>query len=106
MREAFNTIPLHKNEEKRRFEIEVDGSFAFIDYKETDSQIALVHTETEPALAGKGAASAVVEKTLIYIEQSKKTVLPYCSYVFTFIKKHPQWKRIVNERFEDYNKLY
>lgn len=105
MKPEFETIPLVKNEEKKRFEIEVNGHYAFINYGETNTEIALVHTETEPELAGTGAASAVVEKTLKFIENSGKTLLPFCPYVFAFIKRHPEWKRIVDKNFSGYNSL-
>ena len=48
MKPDFEAIPLVKNEEKKRFEILVDGYFAFINYGDYGSQIALVHTEAEP----------------------------------------------------------
>lgn len=105
MKSELENIPLVKNEEKKRFEIELNNHFAFIDYKETSQQIALIHTEAEPQLAGTGAAAAVVEKTLIHIEESGKKLLPFCPYVFAFIKKNPEWKRIVDQRFEGYDKL-
>lgn len=105
MKPEFENIPLIKNEEKKRFEIEYNGHFAFIDCKEMSRQIALIHTEAEPELAGTGAAAAVVEKTLMYIENSGKKLLPFCPYVFAFIKKYPEWKRIVDEKFEGYNQL-
>ncbi|MFZ4931058.1 GNAT family N-acetyltransferase [Chryseobacterium sp. Mn2064] len=103
MKSEFENIPLVKAE--KRFEIEFNGHYAFIDYRETTHQIALIHTEAEPELAGTGAAAAVVEKTLNYIEESNKKLLPFCPYVFAFIKKHSEWKRIVDEKFEGYDKL-
>ncbi|MBB6368983.1 GNAT family N-acetyltransferase [Chryseobacterium shigense] len=103
MKPEFENIPLVKA--GKRFEIETDGHFAFIDYREMGQQIALVHTETDPELAGTGAATAVVEKTLAYIEENGKKLLPFCPYVFAYIKRHPEWKRIVDERFEGYDKL-
>ncbi len=105
MKPEFENIPLVKNEDKKRFEIESDNHLAFIDYKESSHQIALTHTEAEPELAGTGAAAAVVEKTLTYIRKSGKKLLPFCPYVFAFIKKHPEWKRIVDESFEGYSNL-
>lgn len=105
MKPEFENIPLVKNEAKKRFEIEVDGHYAFINYGETGSQVALVHTEAEPELAGTGAAAAVVEKTLNYIENEGKKLLPFCPYVFAYIKKHPEWKRIVDPRFGGYDKI-
>lgn len=105
MKEEYKDIPLYKNEEKKRFEIEIDGHYAFINYGEFGNQIALVHTETDPELSGKGAASAVVEKTLHYLENNNKSLLPFCPYVFAYIKKHTEWKRIVSPRFNGYDNL-
>ena len=105
MKPEFENIALVKNENKGRFEIDVNGHFAFIDFKEKENSIALVHTEAEPELAGTGAAAAVVEKTLFYIEKSGKKLLPFCPYVFAYIKKHPEWKRIVDENFPTFNEL-
>jgi predicted GNAT family acetyltransferase len=105
MKTKYIPIPLHKNEEKNRFEMRIDGSDAIINYKETPHYIALIHTEVDTALNGKGAASAVVEKTLEHISQTAKTLLPYCPYVFAYIQKHPEWKRIVDPQFEGYDKL-
>lgn len=105
MKTEYLDIPLVKNEEKKRFEIEIDGHYAFIDYKEPGNDIALVHTETDPELAGKGAASAVVEKTLHYLDDNNIKVHPFCPYVFAYIKKNPEWKRLVNPNFNGYEKL-
>ncbi|KRD58749.1 acetyltransferase [Flavobacterium sp. Root935] len=105
MKPIYNAISLVKNEEKKRFEIEVDGHYAFINYGEFGNQIALVHTETEPELAGKGTATAVIEKTLIYLENNAIQLLPFCPLVFAYIKAHPEWKRIVSKKFKGYDEL-
>lgn len=105
MKEQFIALALVKNEDKDRFEINMDGHFAFIDYKERGNQISLIHTETEQELAGTGAAKAVVEKTLHWIEEHNKSLLPFCPYVFGYIKRNPEWKRIVDKRFKAYDKL-
>lgn len=105
MKSEYLNIPLIKNEDKKRFEIEIDGHYAFIDYKEPGDKIALIHTETDPELKGKGAAAAVVEKTLHYLDDNKIVLLPFCPYVFAYIKKHPEWKRIVSPKFKGYDQL-
>lgn len=105
MKTEFDSLRLNKNEDKKRFELNINGYFAFINYKETETQISLIHTETDPELQGQGAAAAVVEKTLNYIKESGKKLLPYCPYVFAFIKKHPEWKTIVDPTFPTYNNL-
>ena len=105
MKEQFINLPVTKNEENNRFELDVDGHIAFIDYKETSSTIALIHTEAPTELAGSGAASALVEKTLHQIKVSGKKVSPYCPYVFAYIKKHPEWKELVSPRFPKYDEI-
>ncbi|MDO5655978.1 MAG: GNAT family N-acetyltransferase [Flavobacteriaceae bacterium] len=105
MKPEFEIIPLVNNEEKRRFELAYNGHTAFINYGVYGDKIALVHTEAPKELQGTGAAQALVEKTLMYIEENNQTVLPYCPYVFGFIKKNPEWKRVVNERFMGFDQL-
>ena len=107
MKPEFEELTLVKDEAKKRFYIEVDGHLAFInyDYAEGEHQIALIHTEAEPELQGTGAAAAVVEKTLQYIKENGKKLLPFCPYIFAYIKKHPEWKAIVDETFAGYDQL-
>nr|WP_294938497.1 GNAT family N-acetyltransferase [uncultured Flavobacterium sp.] len=103
MKPEYLEIPLIKNEEKHQFEITVDGHKAFIVYKERPKAITLIHTETEPELEGKGAATAVIEKTLAYIDAYDLKLIPLCPMVFAYIKKHPEWKRLVDENFKGFD---
>ncbi|WP_270089129.1 GNAT family N-acetyltransferase [Sphingobacterium sp. SYP-B4668] len=105
MKPLFESIPLVINEGKKRFEIQIQGNYAFINFSIFGTQIALRHTETDPELAGTGAASAIVEKTLHYIEDQQLKLLPFCPFVFAYIKRHAEWKRIVSAKFKDYDKL-
>ncbi|WP_027377912.1 GNAT family N-acetyltransferase [Kaistella palustris] len=105
MKPEFESLPLVNNDKKKRFEMEFNGHLAFINYGDFGNEIALVHTEAEPELQGTGAATAVVEKTLEYIESQGKKLLPFCPYVFAYIKKHPAWKRIVDPHFKGYDSL-
>ncbi|UOK41822.1 MULTISPECIES: GNAT family N-acetyltransferase [Flavobacterium] len=103
MKPEYLEITLVKNEEKHQFEITVDGHKAFIVYKEKPHVIKLIHTETEPELEGKGAGTAVIEKTLTYIEDNDYKLVPLCPFVFAYIKRHPEWKRIVDEHFKGFD---
>lgn len=105
MNPEYYSIPLIRNDEKKRFEINVDDHFAFIDFSQTAKTIALNHTEVEPELAGKGAATAVIEKTLQYIEDNQLELLPFCPMVFAYIKRHPEWKRVVSHRFKGFDTI-
>jgi predicted GNAT family acetyltransferase len=101
MKPEFEFLEVVKNEVKSRFELKVDGHIAFIDYKEKPGVILLVHTESPLELEGRGVAKALVEKTLRYLEENNYLLEPLCPYVFTYIKKHPEWIRIVSEEFKE-----
>lgn len=100
MKDEYLDIPLIKNEAKHQFEISIDEHKALITYKESANVITLIHTEVAPELEGKGAATAVIEKTLDYIEKDHYKLIPLCPLVFAYIKRHPEWKRIVDESFK------
>jgi len=91
----FADIELKNNEAIHNFELFVDGQRAFIDYKIKDSKIYLIHTEVPAELQGMGVAEALVEKAFNYIEQHQLKMVPLCSYVQLFLKRHPGWNRLV-----------
>lgn len=102
MKPEFENIPLIKNENEHQFEITVENHKALIAYKERPGVITLIHTGVESELEGKGAATAVIEKTLDYLEQNNYKLIPLCPLVFAYIKRHPEWKRIVDENFKGF----
>lgn len=94
---AYEENTLHLNEAKHRFEIEVNDNIAFIEYKQKGNTVYLVHTETPPELEGKGVASALVEKTLHYLDEQNLKLVPLCSFVQAYLQRHPQWNRLLTE---------
>lgn len=97
MKKEYKNLELIKNESNRHFEMKVGENLAFIKYNKRGNKMALIHTDVEPALKGKGAATAIVEKTLDYIEKNNFKLIPICPFVAAYIKRHPEWKRIVAE---------
>ena len=105
MKEEFLALEVIKNDETNRFELTVDGYIAFIDFRQQDQIIKLIHTEVPEELGGRGVAAALVEKTLVYLETNNYSLYPYCPYVFAYIKKHPEWKRMVDPTFPKFEDL-
>ncbi|OJW18002.1 GNAT family N-acetyltransferase [Mucilaginibacter sp. 44-25] len=91
----FEDIELVNNEAIHNFELMVDGHRSFIDYQVRGEKIYLIHTEVPEVLQGRGVAEALVEKAFTYIESKGQKVVPLCAYVQIFLKKHPEWNRIV-----------
>ena len=83
------------NESKKRFELEVEGYVAFIDYIKKNNKIFLVHTEVPEELKGKGVAARIVKLALEEIERRQAQLVPICPYVRSYLKRHPEWNRLV-----------
>lgn len=74
----------------RRFESETGGHVAVLDYERADGEIALTHTFVPPELRGRGLAERLVRAALDFARREKLRVNPVCSYVATFLQRHPE----------------
>lgn len=91
----YENLPLTDNKAIHNFEMFVDGIKAFIDYRLKEGKVFLIHTEVPHQLEGKGVAAALVEKTFKYIEENHLKMVPICAYIKAYLKRHPDWERIV-----------
>lgn len=91
----YQDIPLINNESIHNFDLVVDGYRSFIDYKQKGNKVFLIHTEVAPELKGKGVAEAMVEKTFNYLEEHQLKMVPLCVYVGLYLKRHPEWNRLL-----------
>lgn len=97
MNEEYQNIPLIKNTEKSRFELITGNYTTFIEFKERGRKIWLIHTEAPEELKGKGSATAIVEKALPWLEENGYKMVPLCPFVAAYLKRHPEWLRIVEK---------
>lgn len=97
MKQEFENIALHDNKAESRFEMTFENRLSLIEYEIDGNVISLLHTEVDPALEGRGAGTAIVEKVLAHIEKSGLQLIPLCPFVVAYIKRHPDWGRIVVE---------
>ncbi|MEW5674814.1 GNAT family N-acetyltransferase [Flavobacterium enshiense] len=99
MHSLQNTI-LKLNEEKRRFELEVEDSVAYVEFiKNNDGIVFLTHTEVPAELEGKGVGSEMVSRTLNWIKEHGFTLAPLCPFVAAYLKRHPEWTEILAPGF-------
>ncbi|GAB3941340.1 GNAT family N-acetyltransferase [Spirosoma harenae] len=88
---------IHNNIHRQRFELETDGKLSIVEYQMvSDDTLALVHTEVDPSLEGHGIGSKLVEGVLEYIEQKDLKIVPLCPFVSAYLKRHPDWNRVVS----------
>jgi len=86
MPEAFRD-----NEERSRFELDVDGPIALVTYRKTDGAITLVHTEVPPELGGRGIGSKLGRATLDAVRAQGRKLSVECDFIRNFMRKNPEY---------------
>lgn len=89
------TYELIDNPDKPQYEFHLDGEIPRLEYIRTKDKIYLTHTEVPAALAGKGIGSALIGAALEDIERQELTLIPLCPFVALYLKRNPEWKRLV-----------
>lgn len=78
-----------------RYEMPVDGSQAILVYRRDGAVLHLVHTEVPPELEGRGLASRLVQGALDDIRARGEKIVPRCSYVSAWLRRHPDYQDLV-----------
>jgi predicted GNAT family acetyltransferase len=87
------------NEEKKRFELKIEDHLAVLYFEVYESQVwMLTHTLVPDPLKGQGFGSKLVDLVLGYCENNSIRVIPDCPFVRSYIKRYPEWKRILFEQ--------
>ena len=87
---ASASLAIVHNTEARRFETTVAGALARADYRMDGNTMRLVHTEVPPEVEGRGIAAALVRAALEYARLQNLHVVPACSYVHQYMRRHPE----------------
>ena len=78
------------NKEANRFEIDVDGQIAHLDYKRKGNEFSILHTEVPPALRRRGLGSLLATTALEAVRKEGLRLKVLCPFVRDYRKKHPE----------------
>lgn len=79
------------NKAASRFEMQVEGRIAFVAYRRGDGVITLHHAEVPRELEGRGVGSALVKATLDAVRGEGLKVVPRCSFVAAYMRRHGEY---------------
>jgi predicted GNAT family acetyltransferase len=100
MKPELQDLPLVDNAGGHRFELTVNHSTAYMEYGDREEALALFHTEVPAQLEGQGVGSALVEKVLAEVERRQRLLIPLCPFVTSYLKRHPEWQRLVAPAYQ------
>ncbi len=88
-------LTINHNEQAQRFETTIDGHTGYISYQQRSDALVYDHTIVPQALGGQGVGSALVKHALDYARDHNKKVVPQCSFVASYIDKHPDYQDLI-----------
>ena len=88
-------LDITHNESVKRFETTIDGQTGYISYQNNGDKLVYDHTIVPQQLGGRGVGSALVKHALNYAREQNKKVVPQCSFVASYISKHPEYQDLV-----------
>lgn len=105
MEESTPRFTIINNPTHHRFEAVIDEQVAarqpaMIQYNRGDGYIVLAHTEVPKALEGQGIGSQLVKFALTFAEEHNLQVMPLCSFVAAYIRRHPEYRKLLRPGFE------
>jgi predicted GNAT family acetyltransferase len=79
----------------QRFDLALDGQTAQLSYRHAPGVISLDHTYVPPPIEGRGVAAKLTRAALDFARAEGLRVVPACSYVATYIRRHPEYQDLV-----------
>jgi len=78
-----------------RFEASLGGQIARVEYQQVGKVLRLYHTEVPPAFEGRGIAGQLVRAALAWAEGEELRVEAACSYVRSYMQRHPETLKLL-----------
>ena len=88
----MDNFTVTNNLQNLRFETELDGEKAFLEYRWYKSDLALMHTFVPEKFEGKGIAGLLAKTVLEYAKAEGLKIIVYCPYVRSYLQRHPKYK--------------
>ncbi len=90
---------VENNQFENRFEVKLGTDIALLEYRLREDTIQFLHTEVPTAMEGKGIGGQLAKAGLEYARANKLKVAPLCSFVTSYIKRHPEYLDLVSEAY-------
>lgn len=80
-----------------RFEARIDGHLCVCQYRLYGRVMMMTHTGVPRAIRGHGIAAELVRAALAFARDEGLKVRPDCSYVETYMRRHPETHDLLND---------
>jgi len=82
------------NAAQTRYELDTEHGMAVAVYRQQGDALVFVHTEVPPEDEGKGIGAQVVRAALDDSRARGFKIVPACSFVVAFMRRHPEYNDV------------
>ncbi len=90
---------IRDNPDASRYEAELDGHVAVVDYNLIEGGIIIAHTGVPKSIEGRGAAGALFRAVLDRARAEGWRVVPVCPVFALWLKRHPEAHDLIDPGF-------
>ena len=95
-------VQVRDNPSEARYELLLDGKLAgTLAYGRLPDAMALIHTEVDPRVEGRGLGGALVSGALADIRARGLHVVPVCPFARSYIDRHPEYRDLLTAATQD-----
>jgi predicted GNAT family acetyltransferase len=91
---SVSEIEIKHKPEQDQFEVQLGDQAGVLQYQILGNRMLITHTEVPPAFEGRGIGSALARAGLDYARERGLEVVPLCSFIAAYIKRHPEYQGI------------
>lgn len=91
-----SNYPIIHDAAATQFYIDLGVARAVLEYELQGGTMIINHTGVPTAWEGQGLASRLAHAALDYAREQSYKVVPLCSYIAGYIRKHPEYHALVD----------
>jgi len=88
-------VTITNNENLNRLEVSVEGGLGILRYQIARGTMWLLHVQVPQEAQGHGVASELTPTALALAKDRGLKVVPVCSFVATYIRRHPEYQTML-----------
>jgi len=89
-------LEIRHNSASQRFEVNIDGILAVLEYTRGDHRITFNHTLVPKELGGQGVGGQLAKVGLDYAREHQLRVIAVCPFVAKFIEKNADYQSLLD----------
>jgi uncharacterized protein len=95
-----DTVEVTRNDDESRYEARLGGALAGLAYfQRSRGVVAFTHTEVDSVYEGRGVGGQLARAALDDVRDRGLLVHPYCPFIRTWIRRHPDYADLVDPRW-------